>query len=276
MEPLRSRPGAALIAAAAVALALLAALAPAARASEGDGGVLVVGDSLEELTSPHLEALLPGVPLTINAVGGSNSYQIFDLFQESYSPQDSVIVFDAGTNDDPAYPEILAENLRKVAAEIGNRCMVVPTIHGYTVNGVNNRGKNRVVHEFAASRPGTQTPDWAATVNQNPSLLEPDHLHPNPEGAEIRAELIAEGIRGCLTGAPTGLPGAFTGAGAPAAEVEAPQSPEAEAPRPKTEHLRLVDRVAGRRSQLIAQLAGGFARGAATFAVLTQLLSSSR
>jgi lysophospholipase L1-like esterase len=264
MRLLRSSAGAVV----AVAIALLA-LAPLAGASEG--GVLVVGDSLEELTSPHLEGLLPGVPLTINAVGGSNSYQIFDLFQESYSPSDSVVVFDAGTNDNPAYPEILAENLRKVAAEIGNRCMVVPTIHGYTVNGVNNRGKNRVVHEFAASRPGTQTPDWAATVNQNPSLLEPDHLHPNPEGAEIRAQLIAEGITACLAGEPTGLPGALPGT-VPAAESEAAASQAAEESRPETKHLAMVDRVANRRAALISRLAAGAARGAATFAALTQLL----
>lgn len=211
------------------------------------------------------------MPLTINAVGGSNSYQIFDLFQESYSPSDSVIVFDAGTNDNPAYPEILAENLQKVAAEVGNRCMVVPTIHGYTVNGYNNRGKNRVVHEFAASRPGTQTPDWATTVNQNPSLLEPDNLHPNSEGSEVRAQLIAEGITACLAGSPSPLPSPVPGAGADELEAAAAQQPAPEA-RPRTVHLRLVDRVASRRSQLIKQLAGGFARGAATFAALSQLL----
>jgi hypothetical protein len=266
MRLLRSSVGAAL----AVTIALLA-FVPLARATEGDGGVLVVGDSLEELTSPHLEGLLPGVPLTINAVGGSNSYQIFDLFQESYSPSDSVVVFDAGTNDNPAYPEILAENLRKVAAEIGNRCMVVPTIHGYTVNGVNNRGKNRVVHEFAASRPGTQTPDWATTVNQNPSLLEPDNLHPNPEGAEVRAQLIAEGITACLAGEPTGLTGPLPGA-APAAESGAEASLAAEEPRPETKHLAMVDRVASRRATLISRLASGAARGAVTFAALSQLL----
>jgi len=255
-----------------VALALLCvlALSPAARAAEGSGGVLVVGDSLEELTSPHLEALLPGVPLTVNAVGGSNTYEIFDLFQESYSPSDSVIVFDGGTNDNPAYPQILAENLQKVAATVGNRCMVVPTIHGYTVNGYNNRGKNRVVHEFAASRPGTQTPDWATTVNQHPSLLEPDNLHPNSEGSEVRAQLIAEGITACLTGAPTGLPSPVAGAGE---ELEATASAAAsEAEPPQTPHLQLVDRVANRRLQLIKELAGGFARGAATFAALSQLL----
>jgi hypothetical protein len=264
-RPMRSLAGAAL----AVALALLA-LAPGARAMEGDGGVLVVGDSLEELTSPHLEGLLPGVPLTIDAVGGSNSYQIYDLFQESYSPSDSVIVFDAGTNDNPAYPEILAENLAKVAATVGDRCMVVPTIHGYTVEGHNNRGKNGVVHKFAASRPGTQTPDWATTVNQNPSLLEPDNLHPNPEGSEVRAQLIAEGITACLAGSPTGLTG--IPGGGESLETAASSTAATAAPRPETEHLPLVDRVAERRRQLIARLAGGFARGAAAYAALSQLL----
>ncbi|MGD9736163.1 MAG: hypothetical protein AB7V58_11245 [Solirubrobacterales bacterium] len=237
--------------------------------------MLVVGDSLEELTAPHLEGLLPGVPLTINAVGGSNSYEIFDLFQESYSPSDSVIVFDAGTNDNPAYPEILAENLQKVVATVGDRCLVVPTIHGYTVEGHNNRGKNRVVHELAASRPGTQTPDWATTVNQNPSLLEADNLHPTSEGSEVRAQLIVAGITACLSGAPSGLPSAVQGAAGE--ELEASSAAESlgaadPAPPPETPHLRLVDRVAERRSQLIRQLAGGFARGAAAFAALSQLL----
>jgi hypothetical protein len=186
-----------------VALLTLAALAPGAGAATslpGSGRVLVVGDSLEELTSPYLEGLLPGVPFTINAVGGSNSFQIFDLFQESYEPSDSVIVFDAGTNDDPEYPQILAENLSKVADTVGERCLVVPTIHGFTVNGVDNAGKNRVVAEFAASRPGTQTPDWAGFVHTHPQLMQSDGLHPIEAGAKARAELIAEGIQRCLAG----------------------------------------------------------------------------
>jgi lysophospholipase L1-like esterase len=179
-----------------VALALLAA-APGADAA-GGGGVLVVGDSLEELTSPDLGKYLPGVPLTVNAVGGSNSFEILDLFKESYAPSQSVIVFDAGTNDNPAYPQILAENLQVVSQTVGDRCMVVPTVHGYTVNGVNNDGKNRTVAEFAASRPGTETPDWAGAVAARPDLLQSDGLHPTEAGAEVRARLIAAGIRGCL------------------------------------------------------------------------------
>ncbi|MCB0875761.1 MAG: hypothetical protein KDB46_06145 [Solirubrobacterales bacterium] len=164
----------------------------------GTGGGLVVGDSLEVLTSPYLKQYLPGVELTVNAEGGYNSNQIFGLFEESYDPSQSVIVFDAGTNDNPAYPEILAGNLDKVASIVGGRCLVVPTIHGFTVDGVDNTGKNRVVGSFAASHERTQVPDWARAVEQHPELMQADDLHPIPEGADYRARLIARGIRACL------------------------------------------------------------------------------
>lgn len=181
-----------------VLVLLVMVLAPARAAASGNGGVLVVGDSLEVLSIPYLKRYLPGVPLTTNAVGGYNSYQIYDLFQESYDPSHSAIVFAAGTNDNPAYPEILAGNLAKVAATIGDRCMVVPTIHGFTVNGIGNDGKNRVVRAFAASRPGTQVPDWAGAVAAHPELMQADNLHPVPAGADYRARLIAQGVKGCL------------------------------------------------------------------------------
>lgn len=239
----------------AATLFALALLATSAHAS-GNGGVLVVGDSLEELTSPYLKRYLPGVPLTVNAVGGSNSYQIFDLFQESYDPSQSVIVFDAGTNDDPAYPQILAENLSKVAAAIGNRCMVVPTIHGLTVNGIDNTGKNRVVREFAASRPGTQVPDWARVAETHPELLQADGLHPIPAGADLRARMIARGVKACL---------GIATAPKPKAALEA--GPE----------LPPVHELARRTAQVTSAIAAGLARALARqepgFAAAMALLS---
>jgi hypothetical protein len=280
----------------AVALLALAALAPVARATAalpGSGRVLVVGDSLEELTSPYLQHLLPGVPITVNAVGGSNSFQIFDLFQESYEPSDSVIVFDAGTNDDPEYPQILAENLKKVAATVGGRCLVVPTIHGFTVNGVDNAGKNRVVAEFAASRPGTQTPDWAGFVHTHPQLMQSDGLHPIEAGAEARAELIAAGISRCLAGeenAPVAS-GANAGAIPPGeegrnGEGEGELSPSHETfeaaaeasslPEPGSQpiaepvHFQLVDRIAKRRAAMLRKARHDLA--AAAVATLTAVL----
>ena len=172
--------------------------APAQAPPSGDA--LVVGDSLEVLTSPYLRRYLPSVNLTVNVKGGYSSIQIFRLFQASYNPSQSVIVFDAGTNDNPAYPQILAARLQAVAATVGDRCMVVPTIHGLPVNGVGDAGKNRVVREFAASRPGTQVPDWAGLVASRPELLHRDNLHPTPLGADVRAQLIAQAVTECLQG----------------------------------------------------------------------------
>lgn len=266
---------------AAVLVALGAVAAGARAAYPGAGRVLVVGDSLEELTSPYLQHFLPGVPITVDAVGGSNSYQIFDLFQASYEPSDSVIVFDAGTNDDPEYPQILAENLEKVVQTVGNRCLVVPTIHGFTVNGVDNAGKNRVVAEFAASRPGTQTPDWAGFVHTHPQLMQSDNLHPIEAGAEARARLIAAGIARCLAGEPNAPVASGANEGAippgdegefgeaegelsashesfePAGEVPAQASSAGPGPgsRPIAEavHFKLVDRVAVRRAKVMKE-----------------------
>jgi hypothetical protein len=233
------------------ALALLA-LAPVARAAPS-GGVLVVGDSLEELTSPYLAKFLPGVPLTINAVGGYNSFQILELFEESYDPSQRVIVFDAGTNDNPSYPQILAENLSKVAATVGDRCMVVPTIHGLHPGGVDDTGKNRTVAEFAASRPGTQTPDWQGAVFAHPELMQADNLHPIEAGAELRARLIAQGVMGCLAG------------GAGARLSSAPSRPALEAAPERLPHVTEMEE---REAEIVSAVVTEVLRQAAAAALL--------
>jgi hypothetical protein len=209
----------------------------------------VVGDSLAELTSPYLSRYLPGVELTVDVGGGYNSYQIFDLFQESYDPSQSVIVFDAGTNDNPAYPEILAGNLAKVAGIVGNRCLVVPTIHGLHPGGVDDTGKNRVVAEFAAARPGTQVPDWAGVVATHRELMQADNLHPVEEGADYRAQLIAQGVEGCL---------AYE-----QARASAPPELAAGEPRPEVEPIATVGRLQARRVEVMGAIRSGVLRQAA-------------
>lgn len=237
-------------------LATLAIAAPGAQAAPR-GSALVVGDSLEELSSPYLSRYLPGVELTVNAVGGSNTFEILDLFEASYDPSQQVIVFDGGTNDNPNYPQILEENLAKVAATVGDRCMVVPTVHGYTVEGTGNEGKNSVVRRFAASRPGTQVPEWASFVHEHPELMQSDGLHPIEAGSEARAELIAQGILGCLADEESGGVTTASASTAPPADV-------------KTTHLQPVKRMAKRE----AALAGGAAAGSIDRAAMLAVLHS--
>ncbi|HEX7280278.1 MAG TPA: hypothetical protein VF255_11745 [Solirubrobacterales bacterium] len=229
--------------------------APAARAQEPPH-VLVVGDSLQELTSPYLSRYLPGVELTVNAVGGYNSFQIFDLFQESYDPSVDVIVFDAGTNDNPSYPEILAGNLEQVTEIVGDRCMVVPTIHGLHPGGVDDSGKNRVVAEFAASRPGTQVPDWQRAVFTHPELMQADNLHPIEEGADYRAQLIAQGVEGCLA----------------YGDALSTAPPE---PRTDVEPIATVGRLQARQEAAMGELSMGVLRQAAASLVAGTLFAGS-
>jgi hypothetical protein len=249
----KARSSAGVVLAAAI-LVLLAIAAPCAQAAPR-GSVLVVGDSLEELSSPYLSHYLPGVELTVNAVGGSNTFEILALFEASYDPSQQVVVFDGGTNDNPSYPQILEENLGKVAATVGDRCMVVPTVHGYTVEGTGNEGKNSVVRRFAAARPGTQVPDWAGFVHEHPELMQSDGLHPIEAGSEARAELIAQGILGCLAYEESG------GVSAATASASAPTDV-------KTTHLQPVERMAMREAALADGLAAGPIHKAAILAVL--------
>jgi hypothetical protein len=243
------------------ALTLALGLLAAPASGSGGGGVLVVGDSLELLSAPYLQRYLPDVALTVNAEGGYNSIQIRELFEESYDPSQSVIVFDAGTNDNPAYPEILAENLATVAGAVGDRCMVVPTIHGFTVNGVDNTGKNEVVRSFAASRPGTQVPDWAGAIAARPELLQSDGLHPSPEGADFRARLIARGVEACLSDD-----------SAPAREATLSSAPELEPVTKLARREASLGRTVG--AELARVLAATLARqGVPLVAVLTMISS---
>ena len=235
----------------AVVLACLCASPAPARSAPR---VLVVGDSLADLTSPYLSRYLPGVELTINAEGGYNTYQAFELFQESYDPSLDVIVFDGGTNDNPSYPEILAGNLAKVAETVGDRCMVVPTIHGLHPGGVDDSGKNRVVAEFAASRPGTQVPDWQGAVFAHPELMQADNLHPVEEGADYRAQLIAQGVEGCLA----------------YGQAVATAPPE---PRTDVEPIATVGRLQARQEVVMDEVTGDVLRQAAASLVLGAFLT---
>jgi len=165
----------------------------------GSGDVLVVGDSLTVGDGPYIQDYLSDMKVTVSAETGYSSPEVFGLFQDSFDPSQSIVVFDAGTNDSPATPEVLSTQLQAVADTIGDRCMVVPTVNGPTIGGVDSSGLNRAVYAFAASRPGTQVPDWAGAVAENPSVVGSDGIHPGPDGYAYRAQLIGDAIQACGT-----------------------------------------------------------------------------
>jgi hypothetical protein len=188
----------------AVLLALAVAAAPAL--GQGGSGVIVVGDSLEVGTSPYLGRYLPGVPLTVDAVESRPSGDAVQALRDGLRPSHSVIVFDAGVNDDPAQPGVLAGDLQTVDQLAGGRCVVVATVSRPPYNGVGPEGLNGAISSFAGSRPNTQLVDWRAAALANPGLINSDGVHPTAAGYQLRARLIARGIGACLGSAPAAAP----------------------------------------------------------------------
>jgi hypothetical protein len=178
------------------AFAVVGPLASAAPLQQREA--LIVGDSVSKLTIPYMLGSLASVRLEIWQEVNSNSARGVELLEDRYAPTQSVIVFDTGTLDPAERPAMLKRSLRKVAAKVGDRCLVVPTIERYR-SGAENIAKNRAIFAFAASRPGTQVPEWAAIADMRPKLwLQPHDFHPNHEAATYRARLVTRAVRACF------------------------------------------------------------------------------
>jgi hypothetical protein len=179
------------------ALAVVAGLALLLPGS-ASATVLYVGDSLGVGTSPYLRDELGRSRIDVDAKIGRPSGVGVDLLRGEIGPQYDVVVFDLGTNDDPAVPAALAADLREARQLAGDRCLVVATLNRPPLNGVSVDGLNRAVESFAASDPATALVDWHAQVQRNPGLLL-DGIHPGPEGYRLRAQLFAQAIRSCAS-----------------------------------------------------------------------------
>jgi lysophospholipase L1-like esterase len=163
--------------------------------------VLVVGDSLEVGTGPHLKRELAGERVEVDARIGRPSGEALRVLASRLRPEHSVVVFDIGVNDDPSRPGALASDLAAARRAAGKRCMVVATLERPALNGVEVDGLNQAVESFAQADPNVQVVDWQGAVRGDTGLLNPDGLHPTPGGYALRGRLVAEAVRTCAAGA---------------------------------------------------------------------------
>ena len=183
----------------ALAVALATLLAPSA-ARAAATGVLVVGDSLEVGTGPHLERELRGVDVEIDAKTSRPSSVGLRVLRSRLRPSHGTVVFDLGTNDDPSRPQELAGRLGTVRELVADRCLVLVTVNRPPLRGVPVDGLNRVIQEFALETPGAQLVEWQEAVASERSLLGRDGVHATPAGYAARARLVAEAVTACRGG----------------------------------------------------------------------------
>lgn len=215
---------------AALALAALVALGALVLSSPGSAqsgrSVLDVGDSLVVGTAPPLRRELSGASLQSDGRIGRPSSEAVGVLRSLYSGQ-RVVVFDAGTNDDPAQPGRLASNLAAARRLTGSRCLVVATLNRPPYRGVPIDGLNRAVRSFAASNANVQLVDWHAAAEANRGLIGSDGVHPTPAGYAYRAKLFAGAIGACGSSGGGAVPPPSGGLPAPGTPVP----PSARRPR---------------------------------------------
>ncbi|HVI37926.1 MAG TPA: GDSL-type esterase/lipase family protein, partial [Gaiellales bacterium] len=177
-----------------------AGLALAAPACAAPGRVLYVGDSLGVGTTPGLAREL-GSTAQIEGDSriGRPSSEGLRVLGQRVTPADDIVIFDVGTNDDPANPRGLAVDLAGARRATGNACLIVATLNRPPLNGVSVDGLNQAVLAFASAARNVQLVDWNAIVASQPDLLGPDHVHPTPQGYALRAQLFAEAVAECAT-----------------------------------------------------------------------------
>jgi hypothetical protein len=168
--------------------------------ASAQGGVLVIGDSLEVGTGPYLRQELADVQVTVDARESRPSGDGLTVLRSRLSPEHSVVVFDLGVNDDPAQPDTLAADLAAARAAVADRCLVVATLTRPPYRGVSIEGLNGAITEFVASSPPAELADWRSAALSTPGALQPDGVHGTPAGYALRAQVVAEAVYACLAG----------------------------------------------------------------------------
>jgi lysophospholipase L1-like esterase len=169
-------------------------LAPPAGAS-----VLVVGDSLEVGSAPHLRAALGGTAVDIDAQAGRTSSEGVRVLARRLRPEHEVVVFPLGTNDLSA--DVFAASLAAVEQLAGGRCLVLATIARPPLRGAPADSLNRVI----AAHGSAQVADWHSAA-ADPGVLGRDRVHATGHGYALRASLLAEAVQACLAGGAAGIP----------------------------------------------------------------------
>lgn len=180
----------------ALLLAAAVALGPGAGAAAAED-VLVVGDSLEVGTGPHLKRELAGREVEVDARTGRPSDEGLRVLRSLLRPGHRVVVFDLGTNDDPSRPAALRASLSGALSLAGDRCLVISTLRRPPLNGVPVDAMNAEIEQAAGSAPTVQVVDWLGATADDPGLVAPDGVHSTPAGYPQRARLVADAIRAC-------------------------------------------------------------------------------
>lgn len=110
----------------------------------------------------------------------------------------SVLAMVLFTNDSPGNVGALRSAVQSSLSRVGSHgCVIWATVHAPPIGGVSYDAANRELRRLAGAHENMRLVDWAALVDRNPGLLEPDDVHPTAAGYVASAKRFARAARSC-------------------------------------------------------------------------------
>jgi hypothetical protein len=165
--------------------------------------VAVVGDSITALAGPDIYGLLDPVYATeVRGYSDETMAQVFpaiEQIQNQWEGPPLKWVAELGTNDAgwEQNPNWQSDFDTEVAflARAAPQCVQLVTVQPHL--GAIAQGLDQAMRAWAASHPSFHVLDWGTWVDQHPSYLEPDGVHPNSEGETALAFFIRLALASC-------------------------------------------------------------------------------
>lgn len=165
--------------------------------SSGPRDITIIGDSISVGATEEYLAVMPLDEVTVVATSGIKLEGQRRAITEALETNPDVLVIELGTNNVPGYQPEFLDLIDEVLAEVSD----VPCLRWVTVYVPNAEDTvdqiNEHLEDALDTHPNLELVDWFSMVQDDPSLLSGDGLHPNPEGHEFLARAVATSTASC-------------------------------------------------------------------------------
>ena len=166
-------------------------------APAGGRRVVIIGDSISFGTQEEYPLAMPNDDVQVIATPGIRLGAQRGEITKAVAERPDVLVIELGTNDVPVYTPAFLDEIDEVLDETDDLPCVVWVNVFVSKFAASAEDVNDHLAEAADDHANLQIVDWFTLVDDDPSLLEADGLHPNEDGQGVLALAVATAASHC-------------------------------------------------------------------------------
>lgn len=159
--------------------------------------ITIIGDSISVGSKEEYAEVLAFDQVEVIATSGIRLGPQRRAISAAVAARPDVLVIELGTNDVPVFEPSFLEEIDEVLDETDD----LPCVRWVTVYVPRAEESVRAVNEHLEDavddHDNLRLVDWFTLVDDDPSLLSPDGLHPNEAGQRVLAEAVAASAASC-------------------------------------------------------------------------------